>query len=131
MNAHVLQFADGLRAVFLDDIRYGDNADKLTAPAEIQRGFAGLREGFGLFFKICGDICLRGDELQVAACENFAVQGSGEAIAGLCHEVCDFFCLHADLLSARHDGFGERVLALFLKRTCGFQKVFFGDARGG
>ena len=32
VNAHVLQLADGLRAVFLDDIRYGDNAEKLTAP---------------------------------------------------------------------------------------------------
>ena len=29
-NAHVLQLADGLRAVFLDDIRHGDHAEKLA-----------------------------------------------------------------------------------------------------
>ena len=71
VNAHVLQFADGLRAVFLDDIRHGDNANKLTAPAEIQRGLAGLCAGASAFsLKSTGTSVLRGDELQVAACEN-------------------------------------------------------------
>ena len=31
-DAHVLQLADGLRAVFLDDVRHGDHAEQACRP---------------------------------------------------------------------------------------------------
>ena len=36
-NAHILKLAHSLRAVFLDDIRHSDHAEKLAAQAEIER----------------------------------------------------------------------------------------------
>ena len=81
-NAHVLKLAHGLRAVFLDDIRHSDHAEKLAAQAEIERGFAFVAERLCLFLNCFGNLRLGADKFVVAAAKGAALIARRKAVSG-------------------------------------------------
>ena len=75
-DAHIPQRADGLRAVGLEHIRDGDDAEKLTAAREKERCLALLRELLCAHRNDVGERRRGADEVRIAAAERLTVEHS-------------------------------------------------------
>ena len=116
LDAHIPQLAHGLRAVGLDDVRHGDDAEESAVFAEEQRRFAVLRERLAARLHGGGDLRRGGNVGETAAAERLSVPHGGQPAAGERPEVCDPVRSQAVGLRPGEDRAGERMLAFLLER---------------
>ena len=114
-NAHVLKLAHSLRAVFLDDIRHSDHAEKPAVETKIERGLAFVAERLCLFLNCFGNLRLGADKFVVAAAKSFAMHARRKAVSGQRLKFRDLVGRNAKRLGAFQNCLGKRVLALLLE----------------
>ena len=73
MDSHVLKLPDRLRAVFLDHIRNGDDADKSLILCKEQRSLSTLRESFRFLFHLFRHIHMTSDKVHVSTVDRISV----------------------------------------------------------
>ena len=81
-DAHVLQLAHRLRAVFFDHVRHGNHAEQLSVQTEIERRLARIAAGLRLLPDLRGDLRLRADEGIVAAAKRLSFKNCFQAVSG-------------------------------------------------
>ena len=130
-DAHVAQLADGLRAVGLEHVRHGDDAEELPAAGEKQRRLAGLGQRLCLRLHGRGDVGRGADEVRVAAAERLPVERGLESVARQGLKVRDLGGGQPVRLRAAQHRLGQRVLAPALERAGQAQQLALRHARGG
>ena len=114
-NAHILKLAHGLRAVFLDHVRYSNHAEKPAVETKIERGLAFVAERLCLFFDRFGNLRFGADKFVVAAAKSFAMHARRKAVSGQRLKFRNLVGRNTKRLGAFQNCLGKRVLALLLE----------------
>ena len=129
-DAHVPQLADGLRAVGLEHVGHGDDAEQLPASGKKQRRLAGLRERFRLRLHGRGDLGHGAEEVRVAAAERLPVEHGAQTVARQGLKVRDLGGGQPVRLRAAQHRLGQWVLAPALERAGQAQQLALRHAGG-
>ena len=125
MDSHILKLTHCLRAVFLDDVRHGDDAKEFSILCEEQRRLSFLRQLFRLPAHGVCDFRRLADVFQIASGQTAAVQLSGQAAARHCLEIRHFqIRLHTAFPARLKNRVCQRMLALLFQGIGQGQELF-------
>ena len=118
LNAHGLEFSDGLGAVLLDDIRHSNDARQPISLAEKEGRFPGLCQPCSLGFHLGQPGGVKADKVCVPAPQGLPLPDGRKAVARKGLEIRYLLGRQAPRLGLLEDGPGQGVLTLLLQRKC-------------
>ena len=106
LDAQLMEPGDGVGAVRLDLVGYGDDAQGFAVQGKVQRGLALAGQVLALLCQGAGGDVLLFHQFQVSADGGLAVQLAAESMAGQSGEASQLRCGHTLSLAPGHYGAG-------------------------
>ena len=125
MNAHILQFLNGLTAIFLDDICNSNHAQKFLISCKEKRGLSFFRQTVCHILNIRRDLHSVLNELPVTTGQLSSIQSSSQTISGYCLKLVHRSARQILFFSSLYNGSGQWMFTLLFQIKSRLKQFFF------